>query len=266
MMMISSARLRKSQNLIEHLIPYEQNLYRILGLLHDQDEDIISPLLQSRTVHRVAIVAFSSNTGLAGQFNNNISEKLKSVIAQYMHLGKENIHLYLIGEKVVKAARSMGFESMRNFHAMSDRPSYDSAEAVAEELMDLYRKGVIDRVELIYHHFRSKGSQVIVHEPFLPIALNIEGENEKKGLNYIIEPDKQTIIAQLIPKLLKIKLYSSHIDSLTSEHAARMTAMLIATDNAEDLSQELILEYNKLRQESITDELLDLAGGNNSNY
>ena len=124
----------------------------------------------------------------------------------------------------------------------------------------MFLNKTVDRVELIYQHFRSKGSQIIQYEPFLPIDLNIDYRNISTD-EYIIDPDSESILNQLIPKVLRIKLYTVHTDSVTSEHAARMTAMQIATDNADNLIEELRLEYNKLRQESITNELLDIIGG-----
>ncbi|WP_352421096.1 ATP synthase F1 subunit gamma [Proteiniphilum sp.] len=276
MMMISSARLMKTQRLIQNLYPYEQNLYRILQLLADREESIDSPFLQTRTVKRVAIVAFSSNTGLAGRFNDDITERLRKVVGNYLPLGKENILLYPIGEKVAKAVRTMRFKPQGDYSEISGNPSYQNAQQIAEELMGMYLKGEIDRVELIYHHFRSKGSQVVVNEPFLPIGPDTThdgktpsgepGAGKTAGgsnpdTHYIVEPDRKTILIQLLPKILKIKLFTAHLDSVTSEHAARMSAMRIATDNADDLTEALTLEYNKLRQQSITNELLDLIGG-----
>lgn len=290
MMMISSARLAKTQRLIRNLYPYEQSLSRILQLLPDREGKTDSPFLQTRTVKRVAIVAFASNSGLAGRFNDNISDKLKAVTAHYMLLGKENILVWPIGEKVAKAVRNMGLEPQGDYSAISEDPSYGNTQKIAGELMEMYLKGEIDRVELVYHHFRSKGSQVVVNEPFLPIGPDTPddpqsntrrpstgGSNDgdtisggiiskrsntgNPSLDYIVEPDRKTIITQLIPKILKIKLFAAHLDSVTSEHAARMTAMRIATDNADDLTEALTLEYNKLRQQSITNELLDIVGG-----
>lgn len=284
MMMISSARLRKSQIIIENLYPYEQNLFRILRLLQDQeleekklksrkkdkdkDKEFSSPFLQARDVKKVTIVAFASDTGLAGRFNDNISDKLEKVVEQYMPLGKENIALYPIGEKVVKTVRNMGFEPKGNYSTTGGVPTYDKSQRFAEELMEMYRNGETDRIEFIYHHFHSRGSQVVTHEAFLPIEPEAtdkdttDDEHDYKfKTEYIIEPDRETILTDLIPKMLKTKLFAVHLDALTSEHAARMTAMMIATDNADDLTEELTLEYNKLRQQSITNELLDLAGG-----
>lgn len=264
MMMISSARLRKTQRIIQNLYPYEQSLTRIMQLLPVGEEGISSPFQQTRPVKRVAIVAFASNSGLAGRFNDNISEKLKELISQYTSLGKENILIWPIGEKVAKAVRKMGFQPQGDYSSISENPSYTNAQKIAGELMAMYMKGDIDHVELIYHHFRSKGSQVVVNEPFLPVEQD-KKETNGRNLDYIIEPGRNTVITQLIPKILKIKLFTVHLDSVTSEHAARMTAMRVATDNAEDLTHELTLEYNKLRQQSITSELLDLVGGSFDN-
>ncbi len=261
MMMVSSARLVKAQRLIQNLYPYEQHLYRILQLLSaEEEEEINSPFLQARTVKRVAIVAFSSNTGLAGRFNEDISDELKKTVANYISLGKENIVLYPIGGKVAKAMGKIGIKPQGDYSNISENPSYANAQKIAGELMEMYRKEEIDRVELIYHHFLTKGTQVIVNEPFLPIEPVIPDE-KKYVANYIVEPDRKTILTDIIPKILKVKFYTAHIDSVTSEHAARMTAMRIATDNADDLTETLTLEYNKLRQQSITNELLDLIGG-----
>lgn len=260
MMMISTSRLAKVQRLVENLYPYEQSLYHFLQQLTEPESPIHSPFQEERAVRRVAIMVFSSNTGLAGRFNDEITEKTKTVITDYLPLGKENILLFPVGEKITKAIRKMGFEPYGDYNNFCSNPSYNEAQQIADILMEMYRKGEIDRVELLYHHFLSKGTQRVIHEPFLPIATNTS-RKDTPATNYIIEPDRATILTQLIPKILKTKLYRISLDSLTSEHAARTTAMRVATDNADDLTSQLTLEYNKLRQQSITNELLDLAGG-----
>jgi len=260
MMMVSSAKLRKTQDIIQNLYPYEQKLSQLLHIFLRETPEFDSPFTRQRPVQRVAIVAFSSNTSLAGRFNDNISNKLKAVANTWISLGKENILVYPIGEKVARATRKLGLEVQGNYNDISAKPKYHEAQKIAAELMEQFRQGTIDRVELIYHHFQSKGSQIVVHEPFLPIELkpHVSGD---AALDYIVEPDEKTIMVQLIPKVLKLKLFTTHIDSVTSEHAARMTAMQIATDNADNLIDELTLEYNKMRQQSITNELLDIVGG-----
>lgn len=264
MMMISSSKLRKSQGILLNLYPYEQKLSQLLNIFLSEEKEIISPVTEQRKIKRVAIVVFSSNSSLAGRFNDEIEEDLKITVNTYRSLGKENIVIYPIGEKVTKVARELGFEPKENYIAISEKPTYEEAKKIADELMDMFLNQEIDRVELIYHHFRSKSSQKLVHETLLPIELTLK-KPEEKSLNYIVEPDKQTIMDLLIPKVIRLKLYTSHVDSVTSEHAARMLAMQVATDNADNLLNELTLQYNKLRQQTITNELLDIIGGSFGN-
>lgn len=268
MMMVSSAKQKKAERIIQHLRPYERTLQRILQpLLNGQEgEELPSPFMEKRPVKRVAIVAFSSNTGLAGRFNDAVAEKLKEAINDYRSLGKENILLYLVGEKVAKAARGMGYEPKADYASIADKPAYIETRRIAKKLMKLFLNKKIDRVEVIYHRFQSMRAQVLTRELFLPIDFtSLEKEAAKStpidGVEYILEPDKDSLLADLIPKVLQMKLFATHVDSVTSEHAARVTAMQIATDNADDLVEELTLEYNKLRQQSITNELLDIMGG-----
>lgn len=260
MMMVSSAKLLKTQQLIETLYPYEQKLSHLMLQLLQGEELFRSPYTQRREVKRVAIVVFSSNTGLAGRFNHNIINRLSSVRESYMHLGEENVLIYPIGNKVAKAAQKMGMTPAGDYEAIATKPSYQATQMIAQELMRLFINGKVDRVELIYHHFISKGSQEVRQEIFLPVELPVGG-SEIQDQEYIVEPDRIILLEKLLPKVIQMKLYTTHIDSVTSEHAARMTAMQIANDNADDLIDELKLEYNKVRQQSITNELLDIAGG-----
>lgn len=260
MMMVSSAKLRKAQGIIENLYPYEQKLSQLLHIFLRDTGDYDSPFTRQRLVKRVAIVAFSSNSSLAGRFNSNISEKLEEAVNRWLPLGKENILVYPIGEKITHATRKLGLKIQGDYNHLSAKPVYHEAQKIAAELMENFRKRNIDRVELIYHHFKSKGSQTVVNEQFLPIILEPHAVNDATP-EYIIEPDIETILAQLLPKVLKLRLFTAHVDSVTSEHAARMMAMQIATDNADNLIEELTLEYNKLRQQSITNELLDIVAG-----
>lgn len=277
MMMVASAKLRKTQNIIQNLYPYEEKLSQLLNLFLGQEENFTTPFTNERPVKRVAIIAFSSNTGLAGRFNDNIADKLESVVNSYLPLGKDNILIYTFGAKVAKAAIKMDIQVTEDYSEVSGNPSYEFIQRVAGDLMDKFLNEEIDRVELIYHHFKSKATQVLLHESFLPFELkggveyHLEGIAEKSKIrhimpDYIIEPDRLTIMEKLIPKVLKVKLFTTHVDSVTSEHAARMTAMQIANDNADNLIEDLTREYNKLRQESITNELLDIIGGTLGKY
>lgn len=263
MKMVSSAKLRKAQRQIESFYPYEQKLTHILNnFLSAEETEVTSIYATQREVKRVAIVAFSSNSSLCGSFNSNVAKDLKTKVNEYKHLGNENILIFPIGKKIAQSVKKMGFPVEESFEEMMDKPNYKDSQTLANRLMEMFRLNEVDRIELIYYHFVSKSSQVLVSEPFLPIELNA---NDKKHSihqqNYLIEPDRLTILGELIPKVIRLKLYTALLDSAASEHAARTIAMQTATDNADDLLQDLNLQFNKSRQQAITNELLDIIGG-----
>jgi len=260
MKMVSSAKLRKAQKTIENLFPYEQRLNGLLNNFLSAEEDNVSVYAETREVKRVAIVVISSNSSLCGSFNTNVSKRLNQTIDKYRSLGTEDILIYPIGKKVAKASLKRGFEPQNNSDTMAEKPNYPAAVDFADEIMNLYKSKEIDCVELIYHHFKSKSTQILTEETLLPIQLK-QAEKGTIALDYIVEPDRATIISELIPKVLRLKIYTALLDSNASEHAARAMAMQTATDNATDLLQELSLQYNKSRQQAITNELLDIIGG-----
>jgi F-type H+-transporting ATPase subunit gamma len=260
MKMVSSAKLRKAQKTIESFFPYQQSINHLLNNFLSAETDVISPLATPREIQRVAIVVFSSNSSLCGSFNANVSKRLIQTIESYHHLGNENILVFPVGRKIAKACRKMGIEPQGNFEEMADKPSYTASVQLADNIMGMFLNKDVDQVEIIYHHFKSKSSQVLTSETFLPIQLT-KTEKNTLALDYIVEPDKETLIAELVPKVLRLKAYTSLLDSNASEHAARTLAMQIATDNANDLLQELSTLYNKSRQQAITNELLDIVGG-----
>jgi F-type H+-transporting ATPase subunit gamma len=260
MKMVSSAKLRKAQKTIENFFPYEQRLNGLLNNFLSAEEDNVSVFAENREIKRVAIIAISSNSSLCGSFNTNVIKKLNHAVENYKSLGKENILIFPVGKKIAKACIKSGFKPEGDFEKMADKPTYASALSLADEVMQLFQTKQIDKVELIYHHFKSKSTQVLTEETYLPIQL----QPTTKGtvaLDYIVEPDRATILADLIPKVLRLKVYTALLDSNASEHAARTMAMQMATDNATDLLQELSLQYNKSRQQAITNELLDIVGG-----
>lgn len=261
MKMVSSAKLRKAQKRIESFYPYEQKLNQILNNFLNAEEESSSIYAESREIKRVAVIAFSSNSSLCGGFNSNIAKKLTATLERYNHLGRENILIFPIGKKIGRVVKKIGFP-IENFDEMADKPAYPAAQALTDRVMQLFRNGEVDKVELIYHHFKNKSSQVLLEETLLPITLE-SAHNYQSGvlLNYLVEPERKTIMSELIPKVLRLKVYTALLDSNASEHAARTIAMQIATDNADDLLQELNLQYNKSRQQAITNELLDIIGG-----
>ena len=281
MKMVASAKLHKAQGAIENMLPYQKKLNKILTNFLSADLPIESPYVKEREVKRVAIVAFSSNTSLCGAFNANVIKMLLQTVGEYRTLGQDNILIFPIGKKVDEAVKRMGFQPQETSPTLSDKPTYQEAADLAHRLMGMFVSGEIDRVEIIYHHFKSMGTQILLRETYLPIDLTHiidEEEQNKEQMNeeqkdkgkaerrevandYIIEPNAEELIANLIPTVLSQKLFTAAVDSNTSEHTARTLAMQVATYNANELIQDLTKQYNKSRQQAITTELLDIVGG-----
>ncbi len=272
MKMVASAKLHKAQGAIENMLPYERKLNKILTNFLSADLPVESPYIKAREVKRVAIVAFSSNTSLCGAFNANVIKMLLQTVGEFRTLGQDNILIFPVGKKVDEAVKRLGFQPQEISPTLSDKPSYQEASELAHRLMEMYVSGEIDRVELIYHHFKSMGVQILLRETYLPIDLTrVVDEEEKQkeeevqggeiANDYIIEPSAEELIANLIPTVLSQKLFTAAVDSNASEHAARTLAMQVATDNANELIQDLTKQYNKSRQQAITNELLDIVGG-----
>lgn len=264
MKMVASAKLHKAQGAIENMLPYQRKLNKILTNFLSADLPVESPFCAERPVKRIAIVAFSSNSSLCGAFNANVLKMFLQTVGEYRELGQDNILIYPVGKKIEEAVKKLGFFPQGSYQRLADKPSYDEAAALARLLMELFLEKNIDRVELIYHHFRSMGIQELLRERYLPIDLSaVHNEDGKTGMvnDYIIEPSAAQLIADLIPQVLSQKIFTAALDSNASEHAARTLAMQIATDNANELIQELTKQYNKTRQQAITNELLDIVGG-----
>ena len=267
MKMVASAKLHKAQGAITNMLPYERSLHRLFTNFLSGG-DVQSCYTVAREVKRIALVVFSSNSSLCGGFNANVIKHTTQWLDEHQSLGKEQILVYPVGKKVADALVKQGYAVQGDFQHMADKPSFAEASALAQQLMDMFEKGKVDRVELLYNHFKSTASQILTHEVYLPLQTcppedrREEGSREhKEETDYILEPSREELLATLLPKVLRMKLYTVLLDSNASEHAARTMAMQIATDNADDLLQELTLMYNKTRQQAITNELLDIVGG-----
>ena len=267
MKMVASAKLHKAQGAITNMLPYERSLHRLFTNFLSGG-DVQSCYTVAREVKRIALVVFSSNSSLCGGFNANVIKHTTQWLDEHQSLGKEQILVYPVGKKVADALVKQGYAVQGDFQHMADKPSFAEASALAQQLMDMFEKGEVDRVELLYNHFKSTASQILTHEVYLPLQIcppddrKEEGSREhKEETDYILEPSREELLATLLPKVLRMKLYTVLLDSNASEHAARTMAMQIATDNADDLLQELTLMYNKTRQQAITNELLDIVGG-----
>lgn len=248
-------------------------------------------LMAQREVRKVAIVAFASNSSLCGAFNSNVIREATAVINEYRAsgLGDADITVYSVGRKMAEAMKKFGFPSPADFTKMSDSPSYDAASALAQELFDGFVSGRFDKVELVYNHYKSTSSQPTTRQTYLPLSLAYATADIQVGNitdsasepyadkvaepvvrqnspttetpDLIVEPSKEELIATLLPKVVRLRVFTTLLDSTAAEHAARTVAMQLATDNGNDLLQELTLEYNKGRQQKITSEILDIVGG-----
>ena len=300
MKMVASSKLHHAQVAIQNMLPYETMLEHILKSFLAAEAESQTVFDQVRPVKRVALVVFSSNSSLCGGFNANIIKMMSRVVDEYAEtIGRDNVEIYPIGRKVYEKAKKMELNVKGEFSALADKPNVAQCIDLAMELGGMFYDGEIDKVELIYHHFKSAGSQILTRKTFLPIDLEDElnrdherdltstiatkesqeylqkrgsrvserEEEEVKPLNdnFIVEPDMDTVLTQLIPKMAHLMLYTALLDSNASEHAARMVAMQTATDNADELLRELNLQYNKGRQQAITSELLDIVGGSVNN-
>jgi F-type H+-transporting ATPase subunit gamma len=265
MKMIASSKLHKAQNAITNFLPYQQKLDNILTNLLASDTGYDSPFIRKRETQRVAIVVFASNSSLAGAYNANVIKEFNAVYDKKKNeLGKENILIYPIGKKIFDAVRKQGLKPEGDYKEMADKPAYQAVQDLAKILIDKFVNKEIDDVALIYHHFISTGSQKLLTKTFLPFNLSHGNETDAKNEvqpDYILEPSKEEILESLIPTVLYARLYAALLDANASEHAARMVAMQIASDNADELVQDLTVQYNKSRQQAVTNELLDIIGG-----
>jgi F-type H+-transporting ATPase subunit gamma len=280
MKLVASAKLRKAQQTIEGMRPYERKLQGMLDHLVASGAKVSGEFTRATpwgvetdgvpVRPRIALVAFASNSSLCGAFNANAVRLALDTIRSY---GEADVTVHSIGRKMADAMRKAGHPSPENYQTLADKPSYAPAAELAEKLMEDFREGRLDRIDLVYNHFVSSGKQVPVRETLLPMG-EMAGQAGHDGqgplfvipgstgdLDYILEPSASDLLDDLLPKSLRLKFYTALLDSNASEHAARTVAMQTATDNGEDLLQELTLQYNKSRQQKITSEILDLAGG-----
>ena len=262
MKMVASAKLHRAQAAIESMLPYEKKLNSMLAGFLTSGVQVDSTLAREREVQRVALVAVSSNTSLCGAFNANVIKKLNARLEDYQSLGRENILIYPIGKKVEKAVRKEGYEPQGSYQSMIDKPDYQAAAELAEQLMEMFEKGEVDRVELIYNHFKSTAVPGD-RRAYLPVEMPEEPQQtpDQYRPDYIVEPSAAEVVQTLVPQVLSLKIFTILLDSSAAEHAARTIAMQMATDNATALLQELKIQYNKSRQQAITNELLDMMGG-----
>ena len=261
MKMVSAAKLKKTEGITTRFLPYKNKLTEALSnYLGTLEGEVSIPLAEHREVKRVALMAFSSSSGLCGVYNSSVCKLFKQTYDEYANaLGTENVIVFVVGKKVSDYAKKFGIKVEQQYAPLAENMSYDRAVELSDKMVELFLNKKVDRVELVFNHYKNAGVQVPTREVLLPLKAEMSGKAQ--NLDYIVEPDMETFVNDLIPKVIRTNFYSIMLDTLTAEHGARMTAMHIASDNAEQLSQELRIQYNKARQNVITNELIDIVGG-----
>ena len=261
MKMVSAAKFRRAQNAIIGMRPYAAQLNEIIADI-DTGDGVQTPYHAVRPVQTVVLVVVTSNKGLCGAFNSNVL-KLAQQRIDHWRSEKVVIKLITIGKKASEMLSRQKDLKVSSFDELLDSPSFDAIATLADTMLADFADKAIDRVELVYNQFKNSLSQVLSCEQFLPVEPGKDkGSNEnKKNNDYIFEPSKEEILREMIPLTLRSTFYRVVLDSLAAEHGARMTAMQKATDNATELLKDLRLSYNKARQASITNEIIEIVSG-----
>ena len=265
MKLVASAKLHKAQAAIEGALPYQRQLEGIMRMAvgGTTQHPLCTPHGERKAV---ALIAIASNTSLCGGYNANVLRHTLAALEQYRREGLR-VTVYAIGRKLdqalVKWARSQDgwLTPVRDYVEKGDKPAYADAADLALSLADDYAAGRIDGAELIYMHFKSMASQALTHETLLPLPLQSDAGSGEEERAHIMEPSREALLEALVPDSLAMKMYAVMLDAQAAEHAARTVAMQTATDNANELLDELQIQYNKGRQAAITAELLDIVGG-----
>lgn len=266
MKMVSAAKLKKAQDAIVQFRPYAEKLTEILASVGDSmkdDEDNVYAV--QREKERILLVLITSNRGLCGAFNSNaIKATIQRALTQFGNqMMAQKVDFISIGKKGSDFLRRKGYKVIFDGSDIFDDLTFERVATVANMIMGLFTDLEYDHVDVIYNRFKNAGTQILTEEQFLPIQVDElakEGETPA-NVDYIFEPSKDYIVQELIPRSLKLQFYKAILDSHASEHGARMTAMHKATDNAAELLKELSLQFNKARQASITNEILEIVGG-----
>ena len=269
MKMVASSKLHHAQRAIECMRPYEKRLASIMTrFLSTMEGEVESVYSETREIRKVALVVISSNSSLCGAFNANIIKEFLKTAEEYKQKGVV-VEVFPIGKKIAQAVQKAGYKFQSDNSDVVEHPEYIKAYNIAENFMQRFVNGEIDKVCIISQHFVNTSKQEICNNTFLPISLDdsanskatAKSSNKGRQLDYIVEPSPASIISSLIPATLHMQIFSAILDSLAAEHASRVVAMQVATDNADDLIEQLTLTYNKTRQQAITSELLDMASG-----
>lgn len=265
MKMVSAAKLRKAQDKIVRLRPYANKLYEILLGLNQSlaDSEIENVYGRQSDPDKVLIVVITSNRGLCGAFNTNVIKETRRIITEkYSEQYKNNnVWLLPVGKKGYDFFRKLKINMLQDQNNLLHDLTFDNVASVADQIMKSFTLKEFDRVELVYNQFKNAAVQILTHEQFLPVSTTPGGKAAMVPIDYIYEPSQEEIVQELIPKSLKIQFYKAVLNSFVAEHGARMTSMHKATDNATSMIRDLTLQYNKARQATITNQILEVVSG-----
>jgi F-type H+-transporting ATPase subunit gamma len=263
MKMVSAAKLRRAQDAITQMRPYAKKLQEMLSnIISSAEGDINMALAAERPVQNVLVILITSDRGLAGGYNSNLIKLAKQTIQEKYHLqhGKGNVRVLPIGKKGYENFSKNNFPVVDKYWDMFADLSFEKVQTAAKYAMDAFANGEVDAVELIYSEFKNAATQRYISERFLPVAKTEQKSGQKKA-DFLFEPDKNILIAELMPKILNTHLFKAVLDAHASEHGARMTAMDKASENANELLKALKISYNRARQAAITTELTEIVSG-----
>ena len=258
MKMVSAAKLKNAQDSIVSMRPYSKKISDLIDkLVVFSDETLSHPFFSNKNEAKILIITITSNRGLCGAFNSNI---VKSTVKKAAEFSDKKIDIISIG-KVGKEGLSKKFEISKDESSLFDNLTFENTSKIANDIINDFLNNKYEKVFITYNQFKNAATQIVKFETLLPIYPNKNLENGKTNNNYIIEPSYNSILETLLPSSIRIKLFKAIKESFASEHGARMTAMHKATDNAKDLRDQLKLTYNKARQASITNEILEIVSG-----
>ena len=258
MKMVSAAKLKKAQDAVTQMRPYSVKLNAVLSNVSATLDASENPFAVERTVRRVLVLPVSSNRGLCGAFNTNVFKATRALIASYEAQGAQ-AEVWGVGKKASEPFRKLDLVTC-DFNATMGAVSFAGAQEIGQKAMEAFTSGQVDAVYVVYNRFKNAAVQEVMTEQVLPIAAPA-AEGQSSQSDYLYSPSKEEILLDLIPTTIKIQVFKALLDSVASEHGARMTAMHKATDNANSMRSELRLQYNKARQAAITNEILEIVAG-----
>jgi F-type H+-transporting ATPase subunit gamma len=263
MKMVSAAKLRRAQDSITQMRPYAQKLQDMLSnIVSSIEGGVTLKLAEERTIEKVLLIVVTSDRGLCGGYNANIVKLAKSTIAEkyQAQFNKGNVAIWNIGKKGFEALTKSGYKTNETYKDIFLNLKFETVQAAAQAAMKAFENKEFDAIEIIYSEFKNAATQAYVAEPFLPIP-KVAKKAGAKNTDFIFEPAVETLIEELMPKILNTQLYKAVLDGNASEHGARMTAMDKASENANELLKSLKISYNRARQAAITTELTEIVSG-----